>query len=178
MTGAVRRTGFARRLEAPTEADLVALTTELGRPPRGLRAIAHRCGHGLPVVVQTDPLLPDGTPFPTLFYLCCSTLNSTVGRMESGGVMAEMTEKLTADAVLAAHYQRANDSYLTERNQLHDLGIQVTAGGMPTRVKCLHVLIAHSLAVGPGINPLGDEAIRLLPAYSHERPCVSLSDAD
>jgi hypothetical protein len=33
---------------------------------------------------------------------------------------------------------------------------------MPDRVKCLHVLIAHSLAKGPGVNPLGDEALATL----------------
>lgn len=168
------RPGFGVELTPPTDADLAALTAELGRPPRGVLAVAHRCGHGLPAVVQTAPLLPGGSPFPTLYYLCCSVLNSSIGRMEGEGVMAGMTERLGDDAELAAAYQRAHEYYLAERNSLHDLGIQVSAGGMPTRVKCLHVLVAHALAVGPGINPLGDEAIRLLPQYSRSVPCVSL----
>ncbi len=169
--------GFARRLEQPTDADIAALTAELGRPPRGLRAVAYRCAHGIPAVVQTNPILPDGTPFPTMYYLCCSVLNSTVGRMESEGLMTQMSQRLTADDDLAAHYRRAHESYLAERNGLHDLGIHVTAGGMPTRVKCLHVLIAHSLAVGPGVNPLGDEAVRLLAAYSKaDRPCARFDE--
>lgn len=178
MTDSPGHTGFARRLSSPTDADVVALTVELGRPPRGLRAIAYRCDHGLPAVIQTDPILPDGTPFPTLYYLCCSVLNSTVGRMEGEGLMASMTERLGTDDDLAAAYRTAHESYLAERNALHDLGIHVTAGGMPTRVKCLHVLVAHALAVGPGVNPFGDEAIRLLPEYSRDRPCVSLSEVD
>ncbi len=178
MTEPTARVGFARGFSAPTDADVAALTVELGRPPRGLRAVAYRCRHGLPAVVQTDPILPDGSPFPTLYYLCCSTLNSTIGTMESEGVMARMTEQLAADAELAAHYRRAHESYLAERNELHDLGIQVSAGGMPTRVKCLHVLVAHALAVGPGVNPLGDAAIRMLPGYSRDLPCVSLTDPD
>ncbi len=151
---------------------MAALTQQLGRPPRGLRAVAYRCAHRVPAVVQTDPILPDGTPFPTLYYLCCSVLNSTVGRMEAEGVMAEMTSRLGADETLAAAYLAAHQSYLAERNALHDLGIDVSAGGMPSRVKCLHVLVAHALAVGPGVNPLGDEAIRLLPQYSRGEPCV------
>ena len=45
-------------------------------------------------------------------------------------------------------------------------------GGMPTRVKCLHVLVAHSLAVGPGVNPLGDEGLAMLPRWGSAGPCV------
>lgn len=88
--------------------------------------------------------------------------------------MAQMTERLTSDPALAASYLEAHRRYLAERNALQDLGIGVSAGGMPTRVKCLHVLVAHSLAVGPGVNPLGDEAIRLLPEFSRSAPCVAL----
>ena len=169
MTGA---TVFGRQLTPPTEGDIAALTTELGRPPRGLRAVAYRCAHDVPAVVQTAPRLPDGSPFPTLYYLCCSTLNSTIGRMEGEGVMAGMTERIAEDPELAADFLAAHEAYLAERNALGDLGITVTAGGMPTRVKCLHVLVAHALAAGPGVNPLGDEAIALLPRYSRGTPCV------
>ncbi len=166
--------GHPPHLRPPTEADFAALAIELGRPARGVRAVAFRCGHGIPAVVQTMPKLEDGTPFPTMFYLCCSALNSTIGRMESGGLMKQMSERLLVDEELAAAYRRAHESYLAERNALLDLGIAVTAGGMPDRVKCLHVLVAHSLAVGPGVNPLGDEAVNLLPEYSRgETACAS-----
>jgi hypothetical protein len=163
---------LGRQLTPPSDADIAALTAELGRPPRGLRAVAYRCGHGIPAVVQTAPRLPDGSPFPTLYYLCCSVLNSAVGRMEGEGVMAGMTQRLAEEPELAAGYLAAHEAYLAERNALEDLGIAVTAGGMPTRVKCLHVLVAHALAAGPGVNPLGDEAIALLPRYSRGTPCV------
>lgn len=126
-------------------------------------------------MVQTSPRLPDGTPFPTMFYLCCSALNSAVSRMESVGVMKEMTARLQTDPALAAQYRSAHESYLAMRNELDDLGIPVTAGGMPDRVKCLHVLVAHSLAVGRGVNPLGDEAVDALPEYFRgQRPCARL----
>ena len=63
---------------------------------------------------------------------------------------------------MAAAYRRAHESYLAERDAIEPLGTRVSAGGMPDRVKCLHVLIAHSLAKGRGCNPLGDEALALL----------------
>lgn len=168
--------GAPRALEPISGDDIELLTAELGRPPRGLVGVAYRCAHGVPAVVQTRPRLEDGTPFPTMFYLCCSTLSSAIGRMEQQGVMREMTERLAEDEDLAAGYRRAHESYLAQRNLLGDLGIQVTAGGMPDRVKCLHVLVAHSLAVGPGVNPLGDEAVNMLPNYFRgEKACASFS---
>lgn len=132
----------------------------------------------MPAVVLTAPRLPDGTPFPTLFYLCCSVLNSAIGRMEAGGVMREMTEDLAADPDLADRYRAAHDAYLALRNAIDDLGIAVTAGGMPDRVKCLHVLVAHSLAVGRGVNPLGDRAVDMLGDYFRGSvPCARLDPA-
>ena len=164
------------RIAAATDDDVALLTRELGRPPRGLLGVAYRCDHGVPAVVQTAPRLPDGTPFPTLFYLCCSVLNSAIGRMEAGGLMREMTEELAADPDLAAAYRSAHEQYLALRNAIDDLGIGVTAGGMPDRVKCLHVLVAHSLAVGRGVNPLGDRAVDLLGEYFRgAAPCARLS---
>ncbi|MTD12783.1 DUF501 domain-containing protein [Nakamurella sp. YIM 132087] len=156
-----------------TDADRVAFTEQLGRPPRGALAVAYRCDHRVPAVVLTAPRLPDGTPFPTLYYLSCSTLNAAVSRMESAGLMREMTERLSVEPDLAEKYRFAHDTYLATRNALDDLGIAVTAGGMPDRVKCLHVLVAHSLAVGRGINPLGDEAVDLLPEYFRGEPACA-----
>jgi hypothetical protein len=161
--------------QSVSQHDREVLARELGRPPRGLVAVAYRCDHDVPAVVQTSPRLPDGTPFPTMFYLCCSVLNSAVSRMESVGVMREMTAELAADPDVAAGYRAAHESYLTMRNELADLGISVTAGGMPDRVKCLHVLVAHSLAMGRGVNPLGDEAVDALPDYFRGQPsCARL----
>jgi hypothetical protein len=138
-------------------------------------AVAYRCDHQVPAVVQTAPRLPDGTPFPTMFYLCCSVLNAAVSRMEAAGVMKQMTAELAVDEELAARYRGAHESYLRMRNALDGLGIPVTAGGMPDRVKCLHVLVAHSLAVGRGVNPLGDRAVDSLPDYFRgQPPCARL----
>jgi hypothetical protein len=145
-----------------SDADRAMITSQLGRPPRGLRAIASRCPSGHPNVVQTNPRLDDGTPFPTLYYLTCPRLTSLISTLESSGLMAEMTARLSTDADLAATYQRAHESYLAQRDAIESLGTSVSAGGMPERVKCLHVQVAHSLAAGPGVNPFGDEALVLL----------------
>jgi hypothetical protein len=158
-----------------TPADADAFQREMGRPARGVLAVAYRCAHGIPAVLQTAPRLPDGTPFPTMFYLCCSTLNAAISRMESGGLMREMTERLAQDPDLAAAYRRAHRAYLAARNAVDDLGIDASAGGMPDRVKCLHALAAHALATGRGVNPLGDWAVDALGAYTRgEPPCARL----
>ncbi len=161
---------------ALTVRDLAAVSMQLRRAPRGLRAVAHRCRCGLPDVVETSPRLEDGTPFPTLYYLTCPRAASAVGRLEASGLMREMTQRLQDDAGLAARYRAAHESYLAARDAIEPLGTTVSAGGMPNRVKCLHVLVAHSLAAGPGVNPLGDEALALLPEWGAGDPCVSAPD--
>lgn len=152
--------------------DRDAVAAQLGRPPRGLRGIAHRCRCGQPAVVTTSPRLSDGTPFPTLYYLTCTRLTGLVGSLEAAGVMREMTQRLESDAELAAAYRRAHERYLAERDALEPLGTDVSAGGMPDRVKCLHVHVAHALAAGPGVNPFGDEALAQLGDWWSAGRCV------
>ncbi|MFC9663711.1 DUF501 domain-containing protein [Nocardia sp. NPDC127606] len=151
-------------MTTPNEHDLEIIAKQLGREPRGVLEVAYRTPDGLPAVVKTAPRLPDGTPFPTLYYLTDPRLTAEASRQESAGVMREMTERLATDPELAAAYRRAHESYLAERNEIESLGTDFTGGGMPDRVKCLHVLIAHSLAKGPGLNPFGDEAVALAAA--------------
>ena len=157
--------------------DRAAVRAQLGREPRGLRRVAHRCDCGLPDVVETAPRLEDGSPFPTLYYLTCPTAVSAVSRLESNDVMAAMTQRLAADPALAAAYARAHASYVARREAVASVPeiADVSAGGMPDRVKCLHALVAHSLAAGPGVNPLGDEALRLLPDWAAGGPCVEVA---
>lgn len=143
-------------------ADLDAVARQLGREPRGVLEIAYRCPNGEPAVVKTSPRLPDGTPFPTLFYLTHPLLTAAASRLESDGLMRRMGERLHEDPELAAAYRRAHESYLAERDAIEPLGTTFSGGGMPDRVKCLHVLIAHALAKGRGVNPFGDEALAIL----------------
>jgi hypothetical protein len=165
---------------APSATDLIAVERQLGRAPRGVRAISHRCGCGLPDVVETSPRLPDGSPFPTLFYLTCPRAASAIGRLEAGGVMREMTTRLAADPDLADAYARAHRDYLALRDAIEVLPGAPGSGGMPDRVKCLHALVAHALAAGPGVNPLGDEALAMLPSptWGGDGPCVEVPDAE
>ncbi|MGI8647081.1 MAG: DUF501 domain-containing protein [Acidimicrobiales bacterium] len=158
-----------------SELDHSVVECQLGRPARGAVSVAHRCPCGLPDVVRTMPRLADGTPFPTTFYLTCPKVSAALSRLESAGLMAEMTQRLGDDSELAQRYAAAHVDYLTQRNQLGEVAEidQVSAGGMPTRVKCLHALVAHALARGPGVNPLGDEALGCLPTWWAAGPCVT-----
>ena len=151
-------------LTPATDADLVALHQQLGREPRGVLAVAARCACGNPVVVRTAPRLPDGTPFPTQYYLTHPGAVAAVSTLEATGTMREMQDRLALDADLADAYRAAHERYLAERYELGDVPEihGVSAGGMPNRVKCLHVLVGHSLAAGRGVNPFGDEALALI----------------
>ena len=148
-------------LSSATDKDLEAVTKQLGRPVRDIVAIAARCSCGNPVVVQTKPRLEDGTPFPTVYYLTLPAATSAVSTLEAEGLMTKLQDQLGQDEGLAKNYQSAHLSYLSDRAEL---GVVeeiegISAGGMPNRVKCLHSLIAHSLAKGPGVNMIGDLAL-------------------
>jgi hypothetical protein len=148
-------------VNAASDADRAAVHRQLGREPRGIVAIAHRCSCGEPDVVVTAPRLPDGTPFPTLYYLTCPLLTGAVSTLEAEGRMRDMQLRLAESADLRSSYARAHRSYLEERDRIERVPeiAGISAGGMPERVKCLHVLVGQSLAGGAGANPLGDEAI-------------------
>ncbi len=144
-----------------TDNDLAIVEAQLGREPRGVVEVAWRCACGKPGVVKTLPRLPNGTPFPTTYYLTNPRLVSAVSTLEASGLMSEMSERLAEDNELAARYRAAHEAYLADREALgHVEEIDgISAGGMPVRVKCLHVLVGHALAAGRGVNPFGDEAL-------------------
>jgi hypothetical protein len=152
------------------------IAAQLGREPRAIHAIGHRCPCGNPDVVVTEPRLPNGTPFPTTFYLTCPRAASRIGTLEGSGLMKEMEDRLRTDPELAAAYRAAHERYLAARAELGSVPeIEgISAGGMPDRVKCLHVLAGQSLAQGPGVNPLGDEVLRLLGEWWSAGPCVEV----
>ena len=155
--------------------DAAVVEAQLGRAPRSIHAVGHRCPCGNPDVVTTEPRLDDGTPFPTTFYLTCPRAASQIGTLEASGLMAEMTQRLADDADLAASYADAHRAYLEARESIGDVPeiAGVSAGGMPDRVKCLHVLAGQALAQGRGVNPLGDEVLDLLGEWWATGPCVS-----
>ena len=157
-----------------TEDDLRVIGSQLGRTPRDVHAISYRCPCGKPAVVETPPRLYNGEPFPTFYYATCPRLTAAISTLETTGMMGEMNERLEKDAELAGAYAAAHDDYIAARSALQmDVPEveNVSAGGMPNRVKCLHSLIAHSLSAGPDVNPLGDEALAELPEWWKHMSC-------
>jgi len=147
--------------EPVSAADIRVVSAQLGREARGVVGISARCTCGNPTVVSTAPRLPQGTPFPTFYYLTHPAATAEMSRLEAGQMMVELNELLASDEDVRAQYARAHEAFLADRAQYGDAEEirNISAGGMPTRVKCLHALAGHSLAAGPGVNPIGDLAL-------------------
>jgi uncharacterized protein len=174
---AIGAAGRREPSEVIAERDEAVIARQLGRRPRGLLAVAHRCACGLPDVALTAPRLADGSPFPTLYYLTCPRANAAVSKLEASGLMREMTARL-ADDTVRRRYESAHLDYLARRESAaRAAGVEPlppgtqSAGGMPSRVKCLHALAAHELATG-GVNPFGREALDAVGQWWLAGPCV------
>ncbi len=146
--------------DAPTGEDVRIVSLQLGRPARDVVGISARCVCGAPTVVSTKPRLTDGTPFPTFYYLTHPAATAAVSTLEANTVMPELAGMLVDDGIHSA-YRAAHMSYIADRESFAvvDEINGISAGGMPDRVKCLHALVGHSLAAGPGVNPIGDIAL-------------------
>jgi hypothetical protein len=148
-------------IDAASERDLEVMKIQLGRPMRDVVGVAARCVCGAPTVVATKPRLADGSPFPTFYYLTHPGATAALSTLEANGFMAAEQDKLANDPEFAAAYIAAHHAYIADRDahgRVDELD-GISAGGMPSRVKCLHALAAHSLAVGPGVNLVGDAAL-------------------
>ncbi|WP_298037152.1 DUF501 domain-containing protein [uncultured Microbacterium sp.] len=145
----------------PTPAEIDVVSAQLGRTARGVLGIAARCVCGNPTVVATTPRLPDGSPFPTFYYLTHPAATAAMSTLEATQVMVELTELLNDDESVATAYRSAHEAFLADRAQFGDVPEidGISSGGMPTRIKCLHALAGHALAAGPGVNPIGDLAL-------------------
>jgi hypothetical protein len=150
---------------------------QIGRRPRAFHRVAARCPFGAPAVTEQSPYDAAGAPFPTTYYLTCPRAASRIGTLEGGGRMKEMQDRLATDPELAAAYRNAHERYLAARAELGSVAeIEgVSAGGMPDRVKCLHVLAGQALAQGRGVNPFGDEVLDELGAWWESGPCVEVA---
>ena len=157
-----------------SQEDIAEVSRQLGRPARDILDIAARCVCGRPLVVKTKPRLGNGTPFPTLYYLTQPAATAAVSTLEASGVMVRYQNLLAEDPAIATAYQKAHESYLAEREAVEfvDEIADFSAGGMPVRVKCLHALVGHSLAKGPGVNPIGDLALSELDWSPSRCQCV------
>ena len=147
--------------EPASPRDIAIVSAQLGRPARDVIGIPARCSCGAPTVVATNPRLDDGTPFPTLYYLTHPAATAAMSDLEATGVMGEFGELLSSDSDVKLRYEQAHEQYIADREGILivDEILGISAGGMPHRVKCLHALAGHSLAVGPGVNPIGDLAL-------------------
>jgi hypothetical protein len=167
--------GWAASLAEASPAERRLVEAQLGREARGSLAVAARCRYGLPAVVRTAPRLPDGTPFPTLYWLTCPAARAAVGRLEAAGWNARLSERVAAEPDLAQAHAGAHASYLAQRNALGRLPGDPGVGGLPGRVKCLHVLYAHEVATGS--DPVGRIARRAVDPVDCPGPCVDPSRA-
>ncbi len=155
-----------------TDEDIAIVEKQLGRYPRGMVAVGARCVCGRPLAVVTRPLLPGGVPFPTTCYLTGPEAVKAISHIEAEGKMKEYNDLLAEDDRIKADYERAHELYLAFR---HEIAVAMedgeehiegtSAGGMPVRVKCLHALLAQTLVMGEGANPIGDLAAS---AIKHE----------
>ena len=172
--------GASRDTLAPTETDLLVLSRELGRPVRDVVEIPARCVCGNPLVAATAPRLSNGSPFPTVFYLAHPVITQAASRLEAAGLMYEMTDRIAQDDEVADAYQAAHRNYLAERERVRlasgadpvPESEGSSARGMPERVKCLHAVLGHTLSVGTGINPFGDETLRAIEQWWTPERCA------
>ena len=138
------------------EHEVVAV--QLERPLRAPVDVRVRCPLDLPVVVAVPPLLDDGTPFPTRYWLTCPLASIRVGRIESTGGVKAMERWVQSDPETEVRFQAAGDRYAAERDRLipDDAVHRPTGGVAGSRrgVKCLHAHYADHAAGND--NPVGE----------------------
>ena len=152
------------------------LRAQMGRPLKGKSRVAARCALGLPVVIRTHPVQPDGTPFPTLYYLTCPLARTRVARLEYGGGVRAFAERLEREPELAQAFAAAQEAYARERAEALDPADPAHArlrggvGGAVGGVKCLHAHYAHHAA--GGANPVGRAVAAEVEPLDCAEPCV------
>jgi uncharacterized protein len=164
--------GWAADLPEAGPAERRLIEAQIGRDVRGSVAVAARCRYGLPVVVRTAPLLPDGTPFPTLYWLACPAARVAVGRLEAAGWNGLLSRRVATEPELAEAHAAAHRSYLAQRDAMARLPGDPGVGGLPGRVKCLHALYAHHAATGA--DPVGRIVAQAVDPIDCPGPCVTL----
>ncbi len=146
----------------------------LGRPPRGDFEVVVRDDRGDPVVLRNGPLLDDGTPMPTRYYLVGKVLVRDVSRLEAAGGVRDAERTIDADEIARVH-----ERYAAERDALIPAGHAGPrpsggVGGTRTGVKCLHAHVAHELAGGD--DPVGRWALERLHGTGPPELDVVMSD--
>lgn len=137
----------------PAADDAAVLTELLGRTPRAAFEVVVRDAAGAPIVIRNAPLLDDGSPMPTRYWLVDPASSARVSRLESKGGVRAAEAAVDSDALRAAH-----DRYAAERDAAippGHTGPRPHGGvaGTRTGVKCLHAHYAFHLAGGD--DPVG-----------------------
>lgn len=157
--------------------DVVAI--QLGRPPRSTVDVVRRCHLDLPVVIAVPPLLDDGTPFPTRYWLTCPLAVRRIGRSEAVGGVREAEARITRDPDVAERHARATERYVAERDALVPPGavLRPSGGiaGTARGIKCLHAHYADHAAGHD--NPTGEWVAPDVEPLDCSVPCVVSSDA-
>ena len=154
--------------------DRATIEAQIGRPQRAESEVVARCHLGMPVVVRVPPILDDGTPFPTLYWLTCPLAVSRIGRLEAAGGVKRMEAKADSDSTFAAALEQANSEYAAERDRLVVAGTRPApeggVGGARAGVKCLHAHYAHAAAGSS--NPIGELVAGWIDPLDCEVACV------
>jgi uncharacterized protein len=154
--------------------DAQVLAVQIGRPLRADSTVVSRCHLGLPVVAEVPPILDDGTPFPTRYWLSCPLAGTRVGRLEAAGGVRSMERHTAANPVFAAELEAAHARYATERDALVPPGTTpAPSGGVAGArggVKCLHAHYADHRA--GNANPVGALVASWVEPLDCEVPCV------
>lgn len=155
--------------------DREVVEAQIGRPLRSAADVVARCHLGVPVVTRVPPILDDGTPFPTLYWLSCPLAVRRIGRLESAGGVDAMERRAAADPEFGDRLNTAHERYRAER----DAAVSVSSGPRPSGgvagvgqgVKCLHAHYADHAAGNE--NPVGQATAPFVEPLDCSVPCVA-----
>jgi hypothetical protein len=155
--------------------DRAVVAVQIGREPRSPVQVVRRCHLGLPVVTEVPPLLDDGTPFPTRYWLTCPLAVRRIGRVEAVGGVRQAEERIASDPDVAACHDAASARYARERDLLlppNAAGPRPSGGvgGARAGVKCLHAHYADHAAGND--NPTGEWVASSVEPLDCAVPCV------
>ncbi|NHZ70372.1 MAG: DUF501 domain-containing protein [Proteobacteria bacterium] len=159
--------------------DRSVVELQIGRPARSRVDVRTRCHLGLPVVIDVPPLLDDGTPFPTMFWLTCPLATLRTSRIESGGGVRAADERNESDAAVAERFAAAMKRYEHDRDALLPEGWDGPkpsggVAGSSSGVKCLHAHYADTAAGND--NPVGEVVAERIEPLACTVPCVVSGD--
>jgi hypothetical protein len=158
--------------------DREVVAVQIGREPHAGSEVVSRCHLDLPVVLRVPPILSDGTPFPTLYWLTCPLARTRIGRLESGGGVRRMEGKASSEPEFGLALAKADEDYRKERDALVPVGADPAptggVGGAEAGVKCLHAHYAHR-RVGRA-NPVGGLVASWVEPLDCAEACVAGGD--